>query len=141
MEVLLINHSLYTGGVETLMLRVANWLVCHGHGCSILLRDGFEGDLRPMLDSRVEVRCVGNGWDWLAAPGLRHLAWNALNLPQPELVYTMEQNWAVIALLVRDLFPDHPPAVATGAYHLNQFCYEPTTAQPGRLALFQREIY
>jgi glycosyltransferase involved in cell wall biosynthesis len=53
----------------------------------------------------------------------------------------MEQNWSVMGLLVRDLFPAEPPAVATGAYHINQFAYEQNTDHPGRLALLQREIY
>jgi glycosyltransferase involved in cell wall biosynthesis len=140
-EVLLINHSLYTGGVETLIVRMANWLVRHGHGCSILLRDQFAGDLSPLLDSKVELRIVGNKWDSLAIKYLRSFIWRSFKLPKPDVIYTLEQNWSVIGLLVRDVFRKDPPSVATGAYHLNQFAYEQKLSNPGRLALLQREIY
>jgi glycosyltransferase involved in cell wall biosynthesis len=141
MQILLINHSLYTGGVETLMVRMANWLVRNGHACSILLRDAFEGDLRPMLEPQVEVRSVGNQWDLLALPGVNQIVWNSWNLPQPDIIYTMEQNWAGVGLLVRDLFTNPTPSVATGAYHINQFAYEGVPKKWGRLALFNQEIY
>lgn len=141
MQLLLINHSLYTGGVETLMVRMANWLVRNGHGCSILLRDSFEGDLTKMLDSGVNLRVVANQWDLLAVPGIGQLLWNHWDLPKPDAVYTLEQNWSTIGLLVRDLFPQSPPAVATGAYHLNQFAYEGTPLKWGRMELFGQQIY
>lgn len=141
MEVLLINHSLYTGGVETLIVRMANWLVRHGHGCSILLRDQFAGDLTPLLDSAVKVRIVGNKWDLLAIKCFRSFIWRSFKLPKPDVIYTLEQNWSVIGLLVRDVFRKHPPSVATGAYHINQFAYEQKLSNPGRLALLQRDIY
>jgi glycosyltransferase involved in cell wall biosynthesis len=141
MEVLLINHSLYTGGVETLMVRMANWLVRNGHGCGILLRDTFEGDLTPMLDPRVALRVVGNQWDLLAVPLVRGFLWKSWNLPKPDCIYTLEQNWIVVAMLVRDLFADNPPTVATGAYHLNQFAYEYVPKKWGALALLRQEIY
>ena len=141
MEVLLINHSLYTGGVETLIVRMANWLVRHGHGCSILLRDQFAGDLSPLLDSKVKLRIVGNKWDLLAIKYFRSFIWRSFKLPKPDVIYTLEQNWSVIGLLVRDVFREDPPSVATGAYHLNQFAYEQKLSNPGRLALLQREIY
>lgn len=140
-EVLLINHSLYTGGVETLMVRMANWLVRHGHGCSILLRDQFEGDLTPLLDSAVKLRIVGNKWDLLAIKCIRNFIWRSFKLPKPDVIYTLEQNWSVFGLLVRDIFRKDPPSVATGAYHLNQFAYEQNLSNPGRLALLQRDIY
>lgn len=141
MEVLLINHSLYTGGVETLVVRMANWLVGHGHGCSILLRDQFTGDLTSLLDPKVRLRVVGNTWDFLAMKGIRRIIWKSFALPKPDIIYTLEQNWSVVGLLVRDIFHKEKPAVATGAYHLNQFAYEQTDVRPGRLALLQRDIY
>jgi glycosyltransferase involved in cell wall biosynthesis len=140
-EVLLINHSLYTGGVETLIVRMANWVVRHGHGCSILLRDQFEGDLTPLLDSAVKLRIVGNEWDLLAIKCFRSLIWRSFKLPKPDVIYTLEQNWSVIGLLIRDVFRKDPPSVATGAYHINQFAYEQNLSNPGRLALLQRDIY
>jgi len=94
-----------------------------------------------MLDSKVNLRVVVNQWDLLAIPGIGHLLWNHWRLPKPEAVYTLEQNWAVVGLLVRDLFAQSPPAVATGAYHLNQFAYERAPLKWGRIALFKQEIY
>lgn len=141
MEILLINHSLYTGGVETLMVRMANWLVRNGHGCSILLRETFAGDLVPVLDQRVRLRIVENRWDLLAIPILHKWIWESWNLPKPDFIYTMEQNWAVVGLLVRDVFGRDAPSVATGAYHLNQFAYEYVPAKFGRLALLRQEVY
>lgn len=141
MHILLINHSLYTGGVETLIVRMANWLVRNNHECSILLRDTFSGDLTHLLDPEVNLRIVGNKWDCLALPVLSKMIWKSWNLPKPDIIYTMEQNWAVVGLLVRDLFPINTPSVATGAYHINQFDYEQNTKNPGRLALLQRKIY
>ena len=141
MEVLLINHSLYTGGVETLIVRMANWLVRNGHGCGILLRDSFEGDLTPLLDKRVRWVVVGNWWDWLVVPFVGRFVWKSWALPKPDVVYTFEKNWAFTGLMVRDLFSEFPPAVATGAYHLNQFAYEHRPANIGRLNRFQEEIY
>jgi glycosyltransferase involved in cell wall biosynthesis len=120
---------------------MANWLVRHGHGCSILLRDQFEGDLCPLLDSKVKLRIVGNKWDLLAIKCIRNFIWRSFTLPKPDVIYTLEQNWSVIGLLVRDVFRKDPPSVATGAYHLNQFAYEEKLSNPGRLALLQREIY
>ena len=141
MEILLINHSLYTGGVETLMVRMANWLVRNGHGCTILLRDSFAGDLTTVLDPKVNLRVVANQWDLLAVPGIGLLLWNHWDLPKPDAIYTLEQNWSTIGLLVRDLFPQSPPTVATGAYHLNQFAYEGTPLKWGRMELFGQQIY
>jgi glycosyltransferase involved in cell wall biosynthesis len=141
MEVLLINHSLYTGGVETLIVRMANWLVRAGHGCSILLRDQFDGDLSPLLDTRVRVVVVGNSWDWLAVPIARHAVWNMWALPKPDMIYSLEKHWIVIGPLIRALFPVNPPVVATGAYHLNQFAYEGRPANPGRLIPLLEKIY
>jgi glycosyltransferase involved in cell wall biosynthesis len=141
MEVLLINYCLYTGGVETLMVRMANWLVRKGHGCSILLRDTFDGDLRPLLDERVRVRTLANRWDLLAMPVVGSLLWKSWKLPRPDMIYTMEQSWSVVSLLVRDLFVNHPPKVATGAYHPRQFTYEYVPRKWGRLGLFRQKVY
>ncbi|MES2995302.1 MAG: glycosyltransferase family 4 protein [Verrucomicrobiota bacterium] len=141
MEVLLINHSLYTGGVETLMVRMANWLVRNGHGCGLMLRDSFPGDLTSLLDPRVRKVIAGNWWDWLVVPGIGTTVWESWNLPRPDFIYTFEKNWSVIGLMIRDLFKRNPPAVATGAYHLNQFAYEYTPKREGRLNILHKEIY
>lgn len=141
MEILLVNHSLYTGGVETLMVRMANWLVRNGHGCSIILRESFPGDLCPLLDPRVKLRVTRNRWDLLAIPLLRRLIWKSWRIPAPDIIYTLEQNWAVVGLLISDLFHHRGPGMANGAYHPNQFCYEQNPSNPGRLGLFQRKLY
>jgi glycosyltransferase involved in cell wall biosynthesis len=141
MEILLINHSLYTGGVETLIVRMANWLARSGHGCSILLRDQFDGDLTPLLDLRVRKVVVGNAWDWLAVPIARRAVWNMWALPTPDMIYSFEKNWIVIGPLISALFPEKAPVVTTGAYHLNQFAYEDRPANPGRLMKLLEEIY
>jgi glycosyltransferase involved in cell wall biosynthesis len=141
MQILLINHSLYTGGVETLMVRMANWLVRNGHGCGILLRDTFDGDLTPMLDPKVRLRVVGNQWDLLAVPCVRGFVWKSWSLPKPDCIYTLEQNWTIVGMLVRTLFPDNPPKIATGAYHINQFAYEYVPEKWGVLDLLRQEIY
>ena len=141
MHVLLINHSLYTGGVETLIVRMANWLVRNGHGCSILLRDTFDGDLVPMLDPKVNLRVVANQWDLLVIPWLGMRVWKSWNLPKPDFIYTMEQNWSPIGLIVQDIFKLDRPIVATGAYHLNQFAYEYVPEKWGVMALLKQEVY
>ena len=141
MHVLLINHSLYTGGVETLIVRMANWLVRNGHGCSILLRDTFDGDLVPMLDPKVNLRVVANQWDLLVIPWLGMRVWKSWNLPKPDFIYTMEQNWSPMGLIVQDLFGARATTVATGAYHLNQFAYEYVPKKWGKLALFTQDVY
>lgn len=141
MEVLIYNHSLYTAGVETLIVRMANWLVENGHGCSLVLRHTFDGDLLPQLRKEVNIRRVGNTWELLAIPGLRQLIWNKADLPTPDVVYTLEQSWASIGLLIRDVFPKGRTIAITGAYHPNQFCYEGRPAREGKVQKLRQIIY
>jgi glycosyltransferase involved in cell wall biosynthesis len=141
MEVLIYNHSLYTAGVETLIVRMANWLVSNGHGCSIVLRHTFEGDMCPLLRPEVNLRIAGNSWELLAIPGLRQLIWNRADLPTPDVVYTLEQSWATAGLLIRDLFPLGRTIAITGAYHPNQFCYEGRSAKEGKIHKLRQVVY
>ena len=55
--VLVYNH-LYTGGIETLILRLANWLVEHGHSVHLLLSEK-KGELLELLDTRCVVEELG----------------------------------------------------------------------------------
>ena len=141
MEILIYNHSLYTAGVETLIVRMANWLVDNGHGCTVVLRHTFDGDLCPLLRPEVNLRCVGNSWELLAIPGLRQLIWNHAELPTPDVVYTLEQCWATAGLLIRDLFPPGRTTAITGAYHPNQFCYEGRPAKEGKVQKLRQVAY
>jgi glycosyltransferase involved in cell wall biosynthesis len=141
MEVLIYNHSLYTAGVETLIVRMANWLVENDHGCSVVLRHTFDGDLCPQLRKEVNVRRVGNSWELLAIPGLRQLIWNKAGLPTPDVVYTLEQCWASTGLLIRDVFPKGRTIAITGAYHPNQFCYEGRPVREGKVQKLRQVVY
>ena len=52
-EILLVYTHLRTGGIETLIIRMANWLTKEGHDVTVFLLE--SGELISLLDERVKV--------------------------------------------------------------------------------------
>ncbi len=61
--------ALVLGGVETLLVRLSNWLVAHGHRVTLHLET--HGELEALLDRRVECD-VGGLHRVITPPGSRH---------------------------------------------------------------------
>lgn len=65
-NVLFVYDYLYTGGIETLILRMSKWLVSEGYTVSIILRK--KGEIADLLDSKVEVIELGKSYRYLYLP-------------------------------------------------------------------------
>lgn len=94
------------GGLQTQMVRMAHWLVSHGHQVTVItISDETWGELLPE-----SVRCIPLGaryWDFRYYFRARRL-WQSLNVPRPDVIKTF--NWELVTAWI-----GYQLAVITGA--------------------------
>jgi glycosyltransferase involved in cell wall biosynthesis len=111
---LLIHDQLHVGGIEALIVRMANWLAARGQRVALMLRSG--GELQVLLDPAVDVHICGREFDRLCLPGAIRRVQSRCELAGFRCVMTFHPrtNW-----LATWLFADlvQPPLYLTGVYH------------------------
>lgn len=65
-NILFVYDYLYTGGIETLILRMSKWLISQGYAVSIILRK--KGEIADLLDPKIEVIELGKSYRYLYLP-------------------------------------------------------------------------
>lgn len=65
-NILFVYDYLYTGGIETLILRMGNWLISQDFSVSIVLRK--KGEIAELLDSKIEIIELGKSYRYLYLP-------------------------------------------------------------------------
>jgi hypothetical protein len=113
---LFITISFQTGGVETLLVRMSNWLINNGYKV-IILSEG-EDELIQLLDKRIQVKILR--FDLLLIPCFSRKIVNNLKLPTIDVIYTFRPyTFWVSTLIYRSLVIK--PLLFTGVYHVNEY--------------------
>jgi hypothetical protein len=117
---LLVYIHLRTGGIETLIVRMANWLIAGGHRVTLLLKE--PGELLELLDERVEVEVLGPKRFLFFLPflGKRHL--RKYDEKEIDVIYSYGPEACYFASYVYKYgFKGRKPAFMNGIYHPQEF--------------------
>ena len=131
-KILFIYDYLYTGGIETLILRMANWLVDEGYELSIVLRK--KGEIAEHFDSKVNVIELGKIYRLLYLPLFSEKVLKKYNLQEFNYIMSFHprSNW-IAANLIDNLKLKakyitgvyHPRAYFNNDLHLSEkICYK-----------------
>jgi len=122
MHFLLVYTQMRPGGIETLIVRMANWLVTKGHRVTLLLKE--PGDLLSLLDEKVEVEVLGPRIFWFFLPfvGRRYLrGYEDKNI---DVIYSYCPEGCYFASYVYKYgFRERKPVFLNGIYSPYQFAH------------------
>lgn len=115
---LLVYSALTTGGIETLIVRMANWLVENDYDVKILLRK--KSDLDYLLNDKVELKYLGYRYELLFYPlfNKRYVKKNLNN--SIDIIYSFDLKTCWLSSLIFKNMLDKP-IFATGFYHPNAY--------------------
>lgn len=118
---LILLNSLEHGGVETLAVRMANWLASQGHAVFVALNR--QGELAGLLDGRVSVELV-ESWSDLDGAGPARRLFNRLDVPGIDCLWCAGPNPLLAGLVLkreaRRQF-GKTPAFLVGIFHPREF--------------------
>jgi len=115
---LFVYSQLNTGGVETLIVRMSNWLVANGYRVKLLLRD--KSDLDSLLNSKVLIKYFGNMYFLLYAPYINRKIVNSSFFSDLDVIYSFESITCWLATLIHKNLK-YKPVFLTGVYQPNGF--------------------
>ena len=115
---LFVYESMGMGGIETLLVRMSNWLVGHGYRVKLLLF--LPGELMEMLDERVEVKILGKGSRRYLLPRKSKFLANDPFLQDIDILYSFS---AFTCLFSANLYKsmDSRPVFLTGIYNPREY--------------------
>jgi len=113
-NILFVYDKFNTGGIETLILRMSNWLVSHGHELTILMKK--EGEITDMLPHEVNKLVLGKRYGYLYLPFLTRWFLDQYDLFKFDIVMSFhpKSNW--IASNIVDIYKLKCHYI-TGVYH------------------------
>ncbi len=115
---LLIYSQLKTGGVETLIIRMANWLVNNGYTVKILLSK--KAELDGLLDPRVKIKYFGWKYFLFNDPFISKLLTKMDFFKGIYVLYSFESNTCWMSTLIHKNL-DPKPKFITGVYQPNEY--------------------
>jgi glycosyltransferase involved in cell wall biosynthesis len=117
---LLVYEHMRTGGIETLIVRMANWLIGEGHHVDLILVE--PGELTEMLDSRVQVHVLGKKGYCRLLLTQSHPMVRQLDDKDIDVMYSYGPGACYLAACVYKVgFKDIKPKFLNGIYHPNEF--------------------
>jgi len=113
-KILFIYDYLYTGGIETLILRIANWLVVEGYELTIILRK--KGEIAEHINHKVTVIELGKTYRLLYLPYFSKKVLKKCNFYNFDYIMSFHprSNW-IAANLIDNL--NLKSKYVTGVYH------------------------
>jgi glycosyltransferase involved in cell wall biosynthesis len=122
MKILLVFTKLNEGGIETLIVRMANWLVCHEHNVTVLLQE--EGTLCKLLDQRVDIQILNKRLGRLLFD-LKKQNLRFLDKKKYDYIYSYGPTACYLAsFLYKYGFNSVKPKFINGIYHPYQFALQ-----------------
>ena len=120
LSLLLVYGKMDTGGIETLIVRMSNWLVERGHEVTLLI---FEsGDLVNLLDKRVKVDVIDINKILFFIPVVARNYLSKYKNTDIDVIYSFGPEACYIAAYVaKSGFQKPRPAFLNGIYHPNEF--------------------
>lgn len=115
---LLVYSQLGLGGVETLIVRMANWLVSDGYGVKLLLMNESKLDL--LLDKRVEVKYYGIKYFFLFDPILIKFFTRTFFFQNIDVIYSFEATTCWLSTIIHQNLKNKP-LFYTGVYHPEEY--------------------
>jgi glycosyltransferase involved in cell wall biosynthesis len=108
---LFVYVSLETGGIETLILRISEWLIQNDHSVEILLLQK-SGELIPKLNKSIKVSFLGDFWE------LKFISqyWFKAMSCDFDLIYSFSPKTTWISLLIKNKLK-LGTQVLNGVYH------------------------
>ena len=102
------------GGVQTLIVRIANWLVENGHSVKLLIFNG--GKALNLLDKRVEIMILGDEYDYYFFPSNMKILSKNNFFSNIDFIYSFGAKVLFLSsLLIKYL--EQKPKIACGIYY------------------------
>jgi glycosyltransferase involved in cell wall biosynthesis len=130
MNLLLVYNHLSNGGIETLIVRAANWLVRNGEKVSLLLRG--RGDLCDLLDPNVRLLIAPHPYRCYRRGFLRSYMADIAE-ERPDCVWSFDPPSMILALHVLLEF-NIKSKFLSGVYHPNAYFFEHHPTEAARIA-------
>lgn len=130
---LLVYSRLSTGGVETLIVRMANWLVKRQHNVRLLLMD--KADLDLLLDEKVLVKYFDSLYYLLYNPLYNKRVVKDDFFKGIDYIYSFESTTCMLACLIHKNL-SLKPGFFTGIYQPNEFF----SSEKAKTRFFPKEI-
>ncbi|QKJ23781.1 glycosyltransferase [Poseidonibacter lekithochrous] len=113
-NILFVYDYLYTGGIETLILRMSKWLISQGYSVSIILRK--RGEIADLLDPKIEVIELGKYYRYLYLPFISRKVSQSNNFEKFDYIMSFHprSNW-IASNLIDNL--NLKCKYITGVYH------------------------
>lgn len=115
---LLIYSQLKTGGVETLIVRMSDWLVKNDYKVKLLLIKPSELD--HLLDHKIEVKYFKELYFMLFEPLVNKIVVNSSFFKDIDVIYSFESSTCLLASLIHKNL-SYKPAFLTGVYQPNEY--------------------
>jgi len=119
--ILFFHINLRTGGIETLIVRMVNWLVSNGYSVKLLLQYG--GELLSLVDKRVEVKILNLKAPFMFLPGIARIVSKDNFFNNIDLIYTMDPETCWLGVLLHS-YLEKKPIFLTGVYHPRAYMME-----------------
>jgi len=117
---LLVYIHMRHGGIETLIVRMANWLVKRGHKVTLFLKE--PGDLLSDLDEKVEVEILGLKRFWFYLPFLGAKCLRKFGAKNVNVIYSYGPEGCFLASYIyKHAFKVNKPIFLNGIYHPHEF--------------------
>lgn len=133
---LMIYSILQTGGIETLIVRMANWLVGNGHKVKLLLNR--KSDLDHLLDGRIQVKYYGYKYHLFHEPFLNRILVGNSFFSGIDVIYTFQAETCWLAGLIHKNLKNKP-VFLTGVYSFGSFSPPEKSNNPFEI-FFQKMI-
>ena len=117
-KILFITNSLQVGGVETLLVRMSNWLVDNGYEIKILSQKG--GQLQNKFDSRIEVKIYPLGFRLLFIPLFARVITKNKFFKDIQIIYSFRPRTFWISKIIKQ-FLSTDVKIFTGVYHPREY--------------------
>lgn len=119
-NIMFVHTHLSHGGIETLIVRMSNWLVSNGHDVSVVLKHG--GPLLDLLDEGVTRVILGRKWDLCFIPVFGKYYLGKLDTDNIDILYSFApyENFFT-SLIYRYGFESHKPRYLVGLYNPMDF--------------------
>lgn len=115
---LFVYRTLRTGGIETLIVRISNWLIENGHRVTLLLEKG--GELLELLNKNVRVDVLGYKYYLSFLPRLNKIYLKQYYDDQIDVIFSFRPRSCLLASVIYRNMKMKPKFI-TGTYHLNEY--------------------
>lgn len=120
---LLVYGHMRTGGIETLIVRMANWLVSSGNKVTILLQE--SGELLELLDKKIDIEILDSKKNLFYLPFFGKNCLQDYQNKDIDIIYSFGPEACYFASFVFKYgFSEKRPIFINGIYHPSEFALD-----------------